>query len=1088
MCRKSTSLLQSYLHRIRTITQSAGSSEAKLQIGLEPILSEMLAEYQIPYDPVVNESLRAQGLSQASSLRPDSLFGHVLLDYKAPGTLRVTSQIPKTKEQIEGYLNDITGGHDQAPEECEKWAGILWDGYFLMFCHSDGSAWRWSRRYETSEASLLSLIQTYRSLHREPLTATLLSRYFGKDSETARAILPTMCSLLSKPKHRTSMLFREWRRLFEQVSTYTLPQIPSLREWAHRNGIPTQDASQILFALHTYYSIVVKLLTSELLAASQAIPESSLASDIANAPNNEFVSKRFAQLEDSDFYKRYRISNFLEGDFFSWYVDEASPQLTTGLVQIARTLQRFEPATAKLKPEAIKDLLKEFYSSLVDGQIRHDLGEYYTPDWLAQHVLNKVNYDGNPSEILVDPACGSGTFLVEAIAILRRKCEQREYASLDILRTVINCIRGLDLNPLAVVSARANYILAIADLVFELGDDIEIPVYLADAINVPVEKPGGILEYILDTEVEELRFEIPLKLVQNQVLGRILVKCEDDIGLGRPPEAFIAALRKMPNVQELLDQPTEERLKHFYSSIQNLNTRKPPWDSIWCRVVKNNFSPKGFGKVNYIVGNVPWVRWSRLPNSYRKRVKRFCDYYGLVSGKQYTGGIESDISTVLAFSAADHWLNPGGRIGLLITWTVFKSGSARGFRLGNLPDSSGIKIDGIDDLTAIQPFPDATNQTGIYFATKLKSARDAPFDEIPCSIWKPLGSSRIAPESSLSEVQTQVEIEEGEACPVSDFGSPLFTGRKAVFDSAKFLRGTSSYLGYAHRGTVTDLARVYWVKVEKYSPETKRALIRTLREDELSIARIVEPVEGVWIEADVLFPLLRGRNVGRYGIKTEGWYQIIPNRHYLNFENEDEFADKYPACHSYLINYVHLLTDRATYKRYLSGLPPYSIYCIGDYSFAPHKVVWPEQQNPDNFRASVVTSVGDEAIIPNRVIVPDHKLYFASLDNPEEAHYLCAFLNSRPVRSWLGGFLLSAQIGTTVFEFMHVPPFDPQHDEHQRLASLSVKAHLEREGTRNDHQLDLSEEDELEDLVKKIIASAQQKVGHVGAASQGRLF
>ncbi len=148
----------------------------------------------------------------------------------------------------------------------------------------------------------------------------------------------------------------------------------------------------------------------------------------------------------------------------------------------------------------------------------------------------------------------------------------------------------------------------------------------------------------------------------------------------------------------LIDNVAAEKLSHFYVSIQSLNLRKPSWDSIWCRVVKNNFSPKGFEKVDYIVGNVPWVRWSRLPVSYRDRVKWFCNHYGLVSGKGYTGGIESDISTVLAFSAADQWLQSGGKLGILITWTVFKSDSAKGFRIGKLPDNSALRIDSIEDL------------------------------------------------------------------------------------------------------------------------------------------------------------------------------------------------------------------------------------------------------------------------------------------------------------------------------------------------------------------------------------------------------
>jgi len=1061
-------LLYPVVQRVHRIAETAGS-EAKLQIGLEPQLKELLAAHGIPYNPVVNEALRKLGYSQVSSDRPDSLFGHVVLDYKSPGDLAVPQKFAEAKEQIERYLNTVTGGGPKFnPGECAKWAGVLWDGFHLAFCRSAELAWTWSKTHETSEASLLSLVQIYRSLGRLPLTATLLTRYFGKDSDVARAVLPVMCSHLSKPKHRTTMLFHEWKRLFQQVSTYGLSQLPSLKDWARRNGIATKDASQILFAMHTYYSLVVKLLTAELLAATQTTSQLSLVDAIANAPNRESLYRELVKLEDGDFYKNYRISNFLEGDFFSWYTNEESPQLAESLRTLARIFQEFEPATAKLKPESIKDLLKEFYSSLVDEQIRHDLGEYYTPDWLAEYVVNRVGYNGEPGKVVVDPACGSGTFLVECIGRLRARCDEAEFSSLQTLQTVLHCIRGLDLNPLAVISARANYILSVADLVFALGHDIEIPVYLADSINVPVEKPGGILEYTLDTEVGGIRFEIPVRLVRAQVLGRILLKCEDDIERNRSSQQFLVELERDQELDHLLDTPTEKRLAKFYEAIQGLHNRKPPWDTIWCRIVKNNFSPKGFEDVDYIVGNPPWVRWSRLPETYRKRVKRFCDYYGLVSGRGYTGGVESDISTVLTFSAVDHWLRIGGRIGFLITATVFKSDSARGFRLGSLPDSSGVRIDQIEDLTAIQPFPDASNETAIYIATRVTSAPQAEFSEVPCRVWNPKKSTRINPSLSLAEVLGQVSFDDGEACPVAEFGSPLFTGKKADYDEVAVLRGKSEYLLQAHRGTISDLARVFWVKVEKYSPETNRALIRTLREDELPRAKWVEPTEGAWIEADVLFPLLRGREIGRYCTKPGGWYQIVPNRHYAKFETEEEFAEKYPATYSYLLNYADMLSKRSTYKRYQSGLPIYSIFCVGDYSFQPYKVVWLEQQNPNAFRAAVVTEAAD-SIVPNKVIVPDHKVYLASVDNLDEAHYICAFLNSHPVRTWLGGFLIGKQIGTAIFEYMHVPRYNAQDPDHQRLVEVSVAAHEERLGTKSKKYLLEELERELERLVRKIV-------------------
>ena len=44
-------------------------------------------------------------------------------------------------------------------------------------------------------------------------------------------------------------------------------------------------------------------------------------------------------------------------------------------------------------PSALKRLeicLKKLYQYLVPKQLRHDLGEYYTPDWLAERLLNQL--------------------------------------------------------------------------------------------------------------------------------------------------------------------------------------------------------------------------------------------------------------------------------------------------------------------------------------------------------------------------------------------------------------------------------------------------------------------------------------------------------------------------------------------------------------------------------------------------------------------------------------------------------------------------------------------------------------------------
>ena len=1060
--------LSEYIQRIEDIGRTS-RSESKLEGAFNQILKECLAEFDVNFDPHVNETLKSIGLSQVNASRPDGVFGHIVYDYKAPKVLSTVAGLREAKQQIEGYLDSITGGHESDAAACGRWLGYICDGITLIYCRSNSRIWQWSRPLPITESALLFLVHAFRSLQRKPLTAKLLSSTFGKESEVGRELIRVMCSHLAKPRHRTNMLFREWKRLFEQVSMYGLDQLPSLKRWASDNGIATKDASHILFAMHSYYSLVVKIVTSELLSISTH-STFSVCEEITATTTIEDLHSVMTRIENGEYYRRYRISNFLEGDFFSWYMNERSRSLVSAIRGVAHEFLQFEPASAILLPEAKQDLLKEFYSSLVDEQIRHDLGEYYTPNWLAQHLLDQAGYQGDLRTKVLDPACGSGTFLVEAINRLKDTCSSQELSALETLKAILTNIKGVDLNPLAIISARANYILSIYDLIFDLGYDVELPVYLADSIDVPIEKQdedgSKYLEYYLDTEVEGFLLEIPWELVDSQIIGHVLLACEDAIFREQPFDRFLRTLQRDQQVAPHLSEVVVDRLRRFYDVIESLESCD--WNKIWCRIIKNNFSPRGFSPFDLIIGNPPWVRWSRLPETYRNRVKRFCNYYGLVSGRGYSGGIESDISTVITFSAADNWLRDGGLVAFLITWTVFKSDSARGFRFGKLPGDAGLRVKFIEDLTRLQPFPDARNETAVYVAEKVRSSQQAQIKKTSCKIWKPQqGKTRVTPSLTLTEVYEACEIEDGTACPVGEWGTPFFTGDIANFRQSAFLRGKSPYLSASHRGTVSDCARVYWVKVLRYSAETNRALVRTLTEDELPGARTIDPIKGAWIEADILFPLIRGRDLGRYCIDTEGWYQIIPNGHYENVKTEEDFADTFPLTYSYLKNYEDILRNRSSYKRYQRHLPFYVIYCVGGYSFSPYKVVWMEQQAPGAFRASVVHR-DENSLVPNKLVVPDHKLYFTSFDTAIEAHYLCGFLNSLPVRTWLGGFLLGKQIGTTIFEHMNVPKFDTENDASLHIAAVSEFMHNKRRGTKNKDFLEHGMEKELAEYVRKV--------------------
>jgi len=96
-----------------------------------------------------------------------------------------------------------------------------------------------------------------------------------------------------------------------------------------------------------------------------------------------------------------------------------------------------------------EDVFRMLYEYLIERDVRREIGEYYTPLWLVELMLNEFDLR---ERIVLDPFCGSGTFLVKA---LHRKIDLGEDPD-----KALNELVGFDVNPLAVAVARAELILA----------------------------------------------------------------------------------------------------------------------------------------------------------------------------------------------------------------------------------------------------------------------------------------------------------------------------------------------------------------------------------------------------------------------------------------------------------------------------------------------------------------------------------------------------------------------------------------------------------------------------------------------------
>lgn len=995
-------------------------------------------------DPKLPEILSAWGVELSVSKerctitnrRIDMLCGRIVLEYKAPGILARDSDFEQALYQTQDYMESLA---QEFVEPLSEYYGIVLDGYHIGFVHNDAElGWLRSEKLEFNDSSAVAALERFRAHSKSPLDPLLISKAFGPNSNAARAMMPALFRSLEAPKPKTTLLLAEWKRLFGQAVGSEAHQYPGLVDWAVGLGIKfevndPESIPKLFFATHSYFALVIKLITAEIVETLRSKNISLLAQQLIESDKTS-RAKILGAIEDNSLFRQYGILNFLEGDFFSWYVDHYDDEIDHGIVELSSALARFEPATPILSPCHVTDLFKKLYQYLVPEDIRHDLGEFYTPDWLADYVLQRVGFAENPTARLIDPACGSGTFLVRALRLLKTtNSVDKDGHRIDLIDHTRNKnIVGFDLNPLAVVSARANLILALVDELRQGTKELSLPIYLADSIYVPVLEDGCYI-YRLETEKGTVEMKFPEELVKGPHFNAILQEVE----------RYMAEYDDKPAPTDLPSTSlvSKHGLNDFYRQIWELDEQD--WNKIWCRVIHNRFASVMVGKYDFVVGNPPWVKWSSLPASYRDAVKPVCDHYNLFSDDSWVGGIESDISTVLTYAAADRWLNPNGRLGFVITQSVFKTKSAQGFRRFRLKDGSHLGVLQVDDMVSLKPFEDAANRTAVLF---LQRGKETEYP-VPYLIWKRRSKrDKIPVDASLGCIMRRVQIWPYEATPIEPDGGAWLTaptGHSAIF--LQLLGGEGIH---ARKGTTSDFNNIYWVSTSA----AKDGCV--LVENNLStVGHQVEKIS-TKLEEEIVFPLARGQEIKRFRVADPTTAIILPQIGMRGFD-EHVMRTKYPRALEYFRQYESSacsgcragsncrrgLKNRSSFSnpKYGAGMGEYwAIWNVGSYTFSPYKVAWKEVSS--SFEAAVLSTATMDGL-NKKIHVPDHKLMFLPCEHEDEAHYYCGVLNSELIKTFAEAISLSTSRGTRIFENLNIPKFDQSDSAHLRIASLSKNAH-----------------------------------------------
>ena len=1049
----------------------SAKTEEDLKIGFEKILDPILKDLKIQPVPKYERSIYKAG-------RADALHGQVVIEYEKPFAFGSKRSIEHAFIQLVNYIQGLSQSEKEELFIFEvKFIGVGFDGEQIFFVKYKGEKAKakikldkedffLSGPYEFNSQSAYTLLTHLRALARLPLTADNLALKFGPKSELAPKAVSAFADALENWGDQTKIrtYFEEWKRLFgivygEKFSSEQEKQAKNLAK-LYRVGRDT-DFQELLFSIHTYFAFLMKLITAEILILKETTLSSSWSADLAHSSEEELKHK-LEDIENGGIYTRRGISNFLEGDFFRWYLDAWNPRLKDAIQEIARTLSEFEPATSILAPSATRDLLKKLYQYLVPREIRHQLGEYYTPDWLAELLLNEVGYNGNTRKRLLDPACGSGTFIVLAIQRAREFGEKEKLPPAEIAKQIINNIWGFDLNPLAVISARTNYLFAMGDLVEHLSN-FEIPIYMADSILWPehIGKQGELNYYggeYIKVKTSAKEFHVPRIWIKNKgflmkdasQLIEKLVKSEIE------PEIALKHFKK----EGLAFPPHEKIIENFYKEI--LELEKEHKNGIWARFLKNAFAPMVAGKFDFVVGNPPWVRWNYLSYDYRKATSRLWENYGLSKIKESKDKLSSgklDFSMLFTYTSSDYYLKNGGKLGFLITQEVFKSkGAGEGFRCFKLGEKGKyLKVLKAHDFVTVQPFEGAANKSSAIILQKGKKTKYP----VPYFVWKKKkGIGKIPTNKPLSEIKPLLQKVRLYAKPIGTISSSWQTLSLEMGKYFDYLKGENFY--HAKIGARLEPYGIFWLKLEQVLSDRNLLVSNMPEKGKKEFMKI-----NVKIEPDLIYPSLRGADISRWECKFCIFIILTHNpKQPTKAFPENVMKQKYPMTYSYLLRFKEALLDRAAYIKFHSKAkhPFYSQFNISQDTFKRYKIVWKRMTN--DIYACVITQY--KTPFGYKMIIPMDTTSFIGVEQFDEAHYLCAIINSNPVRDFIKSFSSAGRgFGApSVMEHIAIPKFDPKNKLHQKLAEISKKCHQLKAENKDKGITKL--EKQLDGLVKKL--------------------
>lgn len=814
-----------------------------------------------------------------------------------------------------------------------------------------------------------------------------------------------------------------------------------------------------LYSLQTTYAIIVKLIACKVLDKLDYNDNTRNYFDLSNITSKE-MQTFFENMEDGYSYKSNNITNFLEGDFFSWYSDKLqwNDDFCKYIKEIIKCIDQYSAFSLNIYYEPI-DIFKDLYMSIIPKSIRHSMGEYFTPKWLADYVVNNgIECIDKKEWKAIDPCCGSGIFLLELIKKIvggknlkaLSKKEKKE-----IQNNILQRVYGIDINPLSVLSARVGYYLALKP--FGNLKDIEIPVYLGDSAILAQKISIDDIDcykYEINNLKEPFEVVFPIRFVKLDNFGTIMselqacVKAEDG-------DLLYNYIISNFSEKEKKSIKLKNKIKEMSNKLVSLYLNH--WDGIWIRIAMNFMFIARIEDMDLIVGNPPWVKWEHLPTMYANKIKELCNIKHIFSGAGQYGGTQLNICALIANVTATNWLSKDGMLAFLMPDSIMSQDSYEGFRNFYLDydKKERLYLQKIDRWKApLRPFR-ADNKvvsqdfnTYYYSRNKVDYFKGIPVTNI--SRKNNIKDEFINSLNSYEKTRNFLIFSSYDAKQLSEKNT-CFSYTSTEYDFSKIVGPTD----YVYRTGVEFTPQELFM-LKGLGSSKKRGYYRFLNKDfTRSKYKIMDMPKGGWeFPTNIIYPIITGPNLSEFRYDSCNEFCILPYKK----ENPripipiEEMMENSKEILLYLANHKEIIDLQSEKSKQMHrGEEFYALSKIGLYTFADNIVA---VRDNSKFWASVIEKEKTPWNEQKHTICVKHTIIISQdkkgrFISKEEAFYICGILNSDIVQQYIqttqksNGFSLNKSN-------IYLPIYDENNIIQKEISNIAKVA-------TNDLNIDLKE-------------------------------